>query len=154
MSSTFGNFLWFPFSTYNFLLTPLTVPTGPNLTPKRTQIFEKRTRSGPKANPGSAFGVRFGVRLGPVGTVYRQSNCTHKLMHFGCQLMYIKLNNPIILGKTPLNHSISQSNVYNCSAKEKNAFLKNCRGLWTNDVPKTKYEINTQKYSTAGIFSH
>ena len=37
--------------------------------PKRTHIFEKRTRSGPKANLGSAFGVRFGVRLGPVDTV-------------------------------------------------------------------------------------
>ena len=45
-------------------------PSEPRANPKPMQIFEKRTRSGPKANLGCAFGVRFGVRLGPVGTVY------------------------------------------------------------------------------------
>ena len=37
--------------------------------PKAYRHFYKRTSSGPKANPGSALGVRFVVSLGPVGTV-------------------------------------------------------------------------------------
>ena len=71
------------------LADPERTQSEPLADQKRTQIFKKRTRSGPKANLRSAFGVRFGVRLGPFITVYLDVDCTSKVIHTNMDILHI-----------------------------------------------------------------